>query len=58
MIRWIKSRLSMKYHCVLFWDKINGKAVCLYVDYFGDEWMAQSKFGMRIKRERTKKAIG
>ena len=51
MIQWIKSRLTMKYQCVLFWDKVNGMAVCLYKDCFGDEYLAQNKFGFRVKRE-------
>ena len=46
----IISRFTMKYERSLFWDKVNGKAVNLYVDKFGDEWIAQSKFGFRIKR--------
>ena len=53
MVRFLKSRFTMKYPRVLFWDRVNGKAVCLYTDCYGIEWMAQSKFGLRTKRKRT-----
>jgi hypothetical protein len=40
----------MKYERVLFWDKVSGNCVNLYVDKFGVEWMATNKFGYRVKR--------
>lgn len=46
----IVSRLTMKYERVLFWDKVSGNCVNLYVDKFGVEWMAMNKFGYRVKR--------
>ena len=45
------SRLSMKNtgRC-LFVDKVNGREVWLYIDRYGKEWMAQSKWEMRCER--------
>lgn len=43
----LKSRLSMVRQKTLFYDKINGQAVCEYKDYYGNKWIAQSKFGFR-----------
>lgn len=50
-MRAIKSRLTMKNtgRC-LFVDKINRKEVWLFIDCYGVEYMAQSKFGFRVKR--------
>jgi hypothetical protein len=36
----------------LFYDTINGQVVKLYKDCYGDEYMAQSKFGLRIKKQK------
>ena len=49
-MKWLKSRLSMRLVETLFWDKVNGKAVHLYIDCFGEYYMAQSKFGFRVKQ--------
>lgn len=45
------SRLTMKNtgRC-LFVDIVNGREVWLYVDMYGKEWMAQSKWEMRCAR--------
>lgn len=45
------SRLTMKNtgRC-LFVDKVNGREVWLYIDKYGKEWMAQSKWEMRCAR--------
>jgi hypothetical protein len=45
------SRLTMKNtgEC-LFVDKVNSREVWLYIDKYGKEWMAQSKWGMRCTR--------
>ena len=45
------SRLTMKNtgRC-LFVDKVNGREVWLYLDKYGEEWLAQSKWGMRCER--------
>ena len=48
MFRWIKSRLTMKKVKRLFVDMHDLKAVNEYVDCYGDIFMAQSKFGLRI----------
>ena len=40
----------MKRIDTLFYDKVNGKAVNLYTDCYGVNYMAQSKFGMRLKQ--------
>lgn len=47
-IKILKSRLTMVRQQTLFWDKVNGQAVNLYIDCFGKKWIAQSRFGMRI----------
>ena len=49
-IIWLASRMSMTYVRNLFFDKVNGRVVKLYVDCFGDEYMAQSKYGFRVKK--------
>jgi hypothetical protein len=46
----LKSRLTMVRQQTLFWDKVNGQAVNLYKDCFGEKWMAQSRLGMRISK--------
>jgi hypothetical protein len=50
MIDRLISRLTMKYQYSLFTDVVNGKPVNLYIDDYGVEWMAQSKWGFRTKR--------
>ena len=52
IIRNLQSRFSMRKKSVLFWDIVNGRPVFRYVDKFGDEWLAQHKFGTRVKRKR------
>ena len=49
--RYLISRFTMSNtgRC-LFVDKVNGREVWLYVDCFGKEYMAQSKWGMRCER--------
>jgi len=49
MFKWIKSRLTMKIVKRLFVDIHDLKPVNEYVDCYGDIFMAQSKFGLRIK---------
>lgn len=49
MINYIKSKLTMKFERTLFTDIVDGKKVCLFTDCFGDEWMANTKFGFRVK---------
>lgn len=51
VIHYLVSRFTMKCQRVLFWDKCNGMAVCLYTDKYGDEWLAQGKFGFRCNRK-------
>ena len=50
IIRALKSKLTMQNtgEC-LFVDKVNGKGVYVYKDSFGEKYMAQSKFGFRVK---------
>lgn len=50
ILKMVVSRFTMEFKEILFWDRVNGKAVCLYIDKFGTEWLAQSKFGYRVKR--------
>lgn len=47
------SRITMRKVTSLFMDVVNGKVVNLYVDKYGIEWMAQSKFGFRCRRNAT-----
>lgn len=46
----IISRFTMTKITPLFIDVVNGKDVNLYIDKYGIEWMAQSKFGYRTQR--------
>ena len=41
----------MRYENSLFMDVVNGKSVNIYIDGYGTEWMAQSKWGFRTKRK-------
>lgn len=51
MIHSIRSRLSMRMVVpCLFVDKVSRKAVGLWVDRYGEWWMAASRWGMRVKR--------
>ena len=51
IVRYLISKLTMSNtgKC-LFVDKVNGREVWLYIDYFGKEYMAQSKWEMRCER--------
>jgi len=48
---WFKSRTSMTITDSLFIDVVNGRTVYEYTDCFNVKFMAQSKFGMRVKRK-------
>ena len=48
---WFISRLSMKYVCDLFVDKVSGRVVKLYVDCYGYEYMANAKYSWRCPRK-------
>lgn len=51
MLRWIKSKLSMKRRHCLFIDQVSHKEVFLYTDCFGDKWMANfNHWFFRVKR--------
>ena len=51
IVVWFLSRLTMKNTGRgLFVDKVNGRKVWLYIDKYGKEWMAQSKWEMRCAR--------
>lgn len=51
MIKWLKSKFSMKRKSCLFIDKVSGKEVFLYVDCFGVEWMANyNHWFFRVKK--------
>ena len=49
IIRYVKSKRSMKKIEGSFRDVVNGKQVFFYVDCFDDKYMAQSKYGFRVK---------
>lgn len=48
----ILSRLSMKCQHYLFWDAVEKKGVYLFLDKYGQEWMANYPF--RFWSYRTK----
>jgi hypothetical protein len=48
IIKWIISRYTMKRHNQMFIDKINNKPVYKYIDKYNNQFMAQSKFELRI----------
>lgn len=50
MIKRIISRFTMNYVHSLFTDAVNGSTVNLYIDKYGTEWMAQSKWGFRTEK--------
>lgn len=50
MFKYLVSVFTMKKQCVLFIDQVNGKEVYLWIDKYGAEYMAHSKFGFRVKR--------
>lgn len=50
IIKSILSRLSMKLIENRFTDVVSGKPVGIWRDRYGNEWLADGKFGMRIKR--------
>lgn len=50
MIKNIISRFTMNYVHSLFTDVVNNRPVNLYIDKYGTEWMAQSKWGFRTER--------
>jgi len=49
IIKVIISRLTMVRNQTLFGDKVSGKVVREYIDYYGNKWMAQSRVGMRVE---------
>ena len=52
-MRSIISRLTMKFIRRLFYDHIGKKWVNQYKDKYGIYWMANSKYGYRVKYEYT-----
>ncbi len=55
VIKWAKSRLSMKHKTSLFRDIVNGKMVHEFVDSEGVRWMAHGKWGFRTRIKAYKK---
>jgi hypothetical protein len=51
MIKYLKSRWSMKPTGQSFTDVVVGDSVRFWVDCYGDEWMAVDKWGFRVKCE-------
>lgn len=49
----IVSRFTMKFVRKLFWDHIEQRWVNQYKDKYGNYWMANSKYGFRVKYEYT-----
>ena len=49
MIKWFKSRWSMEKLDKSFYDSIGGDVVHYWVDSYGVEWMAVSKWGFRVE---------
>ena len=48
-MNWIISKLTMKYVRPLFYDHIESKMVNQYKDKYGTYWMANWKYGYRVK---------
>lgn len=46
------SKLTMKKGRYLLTDIVNGKEVFEYTDYYGDKYMAQSKYGFRVLKSK------
>jgi hypothetical protein len=51
MIKWLKSRWSMKPTGASFMDDVTWDLVQYWVDCYGDKWMAVNKWGFRVKCE-------
>jgi hypothetical protein len=49
MIKWFKSRWSMKPTGKSFYDSIGGDLVRYWVDCYGTEWMGVSRWGFRVE---------
>jgi hypothetical protein len=49
MIKWFKSRWSMKPTGKSFYDSIGGDEVRYWVDCYDVEWMGVSRWGFRVK---------
>lgn len=50
-LRWCRSWLTMKRKHCLFIDQVSGNEVFLYVDCYGQEWMAEFfRFKFRVRR--------
>ena len=50
MMKWLKSRWTMKFRGFAFTDVVSGKHVYYYKDCFGDWWMSDThRFGFRVK---------
>lgn len=51
MLKWLKSRLTMKRRHCLFVDKVSGEEVFLWIDCYGIAYMCGwSRWGMRVRR--------
>lgn len=49
-IKWVRSWLTMKRKHCMFVDVVSGEEVFLYIDCYGQRWMADfNRFGFRIK---------
>jgi hypothetical protein len=51
MIKWLKSRWSMKPTGETFTDMVSWDIVKYWEDCYGDRWMAVNKWGFRVKFE-------
>lgn len=49
MIRNFKSRMTMKQTGEYFIDMVTRGIVFYWVDCYGDKWMAENKWGFRVK---------
>lgn len=57
MFKYLKSRFTMKRIEPIFWDRVAQKLVFLWIDDYGQEWMAINKFGMRAKYKELEKTL-
>jgi hypothetical protein len=52
MNKWFKSRWSMKPTGNSFYDSVSGNVIHYWVDCYGKEWMAVSRWGYRITKNK------
>ena len=54
-ISWIKSRWTMSKIGISFYDSIGNKVINQWQDCYGDVWLAESRWGFRVKTNHNEK---